>query len=319
VSSVPLVICLMGPTATGKTALAIELARRLPVGVISVDSALVYRRMNIGTGKPEPALLAAIPHRLIDIREPWESYSAGEFVRDARTAIAEVVSTGRVPLLVGGTMLYFRSLWQGLSALPEGDSEVRAAIDRRAAAIGWPALHGELARVDPSSAERLRPTDRQRIQRALEVWQLTGVPLSAQQGRASPPDDLRFLRIALIPGERRLLHARIEARFRAMLAQGFVAEVEGLMQLPEMRAERPAMRAVGYRQLWGMLAGDHDRAEAERRALAATRQLAKRQLTWLRHEVREQCFAMEESHLSAKVEAVLHSHGVRDALSASSG
>jgi tRNA dimethylallyltransferase len=318
-SSVPLVVCLMGPTATGKTALAIELARRLPVGVISVDSALVYRRMNIGTGKPEPALLAEIPHRLIDIREPWESYSAGEFVRDVRAAIAEVVSAGRVPLLVGGTMLYFRSLWQGLSALPEGDSEVRAAIDRRAATLGWPALHAELARIDPPSAARLQPTDRQRIQRALEVWELTGIPLSVQQGRASPPTDLRFLRIAVIPGERQQLHARIEARFREMLARGFVAEVIGLMQLPEMHADCPAMRAVGYRQLWGMLAGDYGRAEAERRALAATRQLAKRQLTWLRHEVCEQRIAMHESRLPGEVEAVLRSHGVQDALSESSG
>jgi tRNA dimethylallyltransferase len=318
-STVPLVICLMGPTATGKTALAIELARRLPVGLISVDSALVYRRMNIGTGKPDAGLLAEIPHRLIDIREPWESYSAGEFVRDVRTAIAAVVSTGRVPLLVGGTMLYFRSLWQGLSALPEGDSEVRAAIDRRAAAIGWPALHAELARVDPRSAQRLQPTDRQRIQRALEVWQLTGIPLSVQQGRASPPGDLRFLRIAVIPGERQLLHARIEARFREMLARGFVGEVEALMQLPDMRADCPAMRAVGYRQLWEMLAGNHDRAEAERRALAATRQLAKRQLTWLRHEVCEQHIAMEATDLAGAVEARLRAHGVQDAISESSG
>jgi tRNA dimethylallyltransferase len=309
----------MGPTATGKTALAIELARRLPVGVISVDSALVYRRMDIGTGKPEPTLLAEIPHRLIDIREPWQSYSAGEFVRDVRTAIAEVVSAGRVPLLVGGTMLYFRSLWQGLSVLPEGDPAVRAAIDQRAADVGWPALHAELARVDPSCAARLQPTDRQRIQRALEVWQLTGVALSVQQGRAVPPGDLRFLRIAVLPGDRRLLHARIEARLSEMLLQGFVAEVEGLMQLPEMHAGRPAMRAVGYRQLWGMLAGDYDRAEAERRALAATRQLAKRQLTWLRHESCEQLFAMETTGLPGAVEAALRAQGLRDALSPSSG
>jgi tRNA dimethylallyltransferase len=318
-STVPLVVCLMGPTATGKTALAIELARRLPVGLISVDSALVYRGMNIGTGKPDAGLLAEIPHRLIDIREPWESYSAGEFVRDVRTAIAEVVSAGRVPLLVGGTMLYFRSLWQGLSVLPEGDSEVRAALDLRAAVVGWPALHAELARVDPRTAERLQPTDRQRIQRALEVWQLTGVPLSTQQGHASPPDDLRFLRIAVMPGERQLLHARIEARFSEMLAQGFVGEVEELMQLPDMRADCPAMRAVGYRQLWEMLAGNHDRAEAERRALAATRQLAKRQLTWLRHEVCEQRIAMEANDLAGAVEARLRAHGVQDAISVSSG
>lgn len=317
-SSVPLVICLMGPTAAGKTALAIELARRVPLGVISVDSAMVYRRMNIGTGKPAPGLLAEIPHRLIDIREPWERYSAGEFVRDARAAIAEVLSIGRVPLLVGGTMLYFRSLWQGLSALPGGDSDLRAAIDRRAADVGWPALHAELARVDPLSAERLQPTDRQRIQRALEVWQITGVPLSAQQGRASPPGDLRFLRIAVVPDDRQLLHDRIKARLGEMLLQGFVGEVEGLMQLPGMRADFPAMRAVGYRQLWGMLTGDCGLAEAERRALAATRQLAKRQLTWLRHEACEQRLAMEAPHLAGKVEAILRLHGVQDALSVSS-
>lgn len=309
----------MGPTAVGKTALAIELARRMPVGVISVDSALVYRRMDIGTGKPGPALLAEVPHRLIDIREPWESYSAGEFLRDARAAIAEFVAAGCVPLLVGGTMLYFRSLWHGLSALPEGDAEVRADIDRRAALDGWPALHAELARVDPPSAARLQPNDRQRIQRALEVWQLTGLPLSAQQGRASAPADLRFLRLAVLPGDRKLLHARIESRFRAMLAQGFAGEVEQLMRLPEMHADRPAMRAVGYRQLWGMLAGDYDQATAERRALAATRQLAKRQLTWLRHEPGVQAFAMESADLPGAVEAVLRSQGLRDALSASSG
>lgn len=317
--SSPLVICLMGPTAAGKTAVAVELARRFPVGLISVDSALVYRGMDIGTGKPGPEILAEVPHRLIDIREPWESYSAGEFLRDGRAAIAETVAAGRVPLLVGGTMLYFRSLWQGLSELPPADSEVRAAIDLRAAAIGWPALHAELARIDPLTAQRLHATDRQRIQRALEVHALTGVPLSAQQGRALPATDLRFLRIALIPENRRLLHARIEARFSEMLARGFIAEVEGLMQLPQMGVDCPAMRAVGYRQLWAMLAGDYDRAEAERRALAATRQLAKRQLTWLRHEAYELRIAMESSDLVAEVGAALLAHGVRDALSESSG
>ena len=316
--SPPLVICLMGPTAAGKTALAVELARRFPVSIVSVDSALVYRRMDIGTGKPGPEVLAEVPHQLIDIREPWESYSAGEFLRDARAAIEGIVAAGRVPLLVGGTMLYFRSLWQGLSELPQADGEVRAEIDLRAAAIGWPALHAELALVDPLTAQRLQPADRQRIQRALEVYRLTGVPLSAQQRRASHTSDLRFLRIAVIPQDRRLLHARIEARFREMLGRGFVAEVEGLMQLSEMRADRPAMRAVGYRQLWGMLAGDYDRAEAERRALAATRQLAKRQLTWLRHEVCELRISME-ADLVAEAAAALRTHGVRDALSASSG
>jgi tRNA dimethylallyltransferase len=318
-SSSPLVICLMGPTAAGKTALAVELARRFPVGVISVDSALVYRGMDIGTGKPGAEILAEVPHRLIDIREPWESYSAGEFVQDVRVAIAGVVAAGRVPLLVGGTLLYFRSLWQGLSALPTADSEVRAAIDRRAAAIGWPALHAELASIDPLTAQRLHPTDRQRIQRALEVHALTGIPLSAQQGRASPASDLHFLRIALIPENRQLLHARIEARFNEMLARGFRTEVEGLMQLPEMRVDCPAMRAVGYRQLWGMLAGDYDRAEAERRALAATRQLAKRQLTWLRHELCELRIAMESHDPVAEAVSALRERGVRDALSASSG
>lgn len=309
----------MGPTAVGKTALAVELARRFPVSVVSVDSALVYRGMDIGTGKPGPEILAGVPHRLIDIREPWESYSAGEFVRDARAAIDDIVATGRVPLLVGGTMLYFRSLWQGLSELPEADSAVRAAIELRAAAVGWPALHAELARIDPLTAERLHPTDRQRIQRALEVYQLTGVALSAQQGRASPASDLRFLRIAVMPEDRKLLHARIEARFSEMLARGFIGEVEGLMQLPDMRADCPSMRAVGYRQLWAMLAGDYDRPEAGRRALAATRQLAKRQLTWLRHEVCELRIAMEASDLLAEAGAGLRAHGVQDALSESSG
>jgi tRNA dimethylallyltransferase len=279
-------ICLAGPTAAGKTALAVELATRYPLSIISVDSAMVYRGMDVGTGKPGDDVQAVAPHRLIDLRHPWESYSAGDFVADARAAIAEVVASGRVPLLVGGTLLYFRALLSGLAPLPQADPQVRAAIEERAAVGGWAALHAELAALDPASASRIAPGDKQRIQRALEVRALTGQPLSALQARAGTAGaaGVRFVRLAILPGDRAVLHKRIEARFDAMLAAGFVEEVRRLRSLPEMHERCPSMRAVGYRQLWQMLAGDCSHDDAVQAGLAATRQLARRQLTWIRAE-----------------------------------
>lgn len=277
-------ICLMGPTATGKTALAIELARMLPVALISVDSAMVYRGLDIGTGKPDRAQRAEIPHALIDIRDPETPYSAGEFVRDAQAAIAAAAAAGRVPLLVGGTHLYFRSLVAGLAPLPPADPALRAAIDAEALERGWPALHAELAAVDPAAAARIGPDDRQRIQRALEVLRATGRPLSAHWSPPAAPAGTGFRCFALLPDDRADLHARIAARFDAMLAQGLVGEVAALAARPGLRPELPAMRAVGYRQLLEHVAGRATLAEARDRAVAATRQLARRQLTWLRGE-----------------------------------
>ncbi len=296
-----LAICLFGPTATGKTRLAVELATRGPFEIISVDSAMVYRGLDIGTGKPDAQTLQAAPHRLIDIRDPWEAYSAGDFVRDAAAAIAEVRAAGRVPLLVGGTFLYFRALLTGLSPLPRADLRLRAALDERASAEGWPALHAELARVDPAAAARIAPVDRQRIQRALEVFQLTGRPLSALQGQRTPAIEGRFLRLALVPGARAELRALIAARFRQMIAAGFIEEVRGLMQRPLMDLTRPAMRAVGYRQVWAFLAGRTGQVEAEEQAIVATARLAKRQLTWLRSEPVDAALHADAKNLAEQV------------------
>jgi tRNA dimethylallyltransferase len=298
-------VCLMGPTAAGKTELALELAGRLPVGLVSVDSAMVYRQLDIGTGKPSPETLARYPHRLIDIRDPWEQYSAGDFVRDASRAISEISAAGRVPLLVGGTLLYFRSLTQGLSSLPAADAGLRAELDARAAREGWPALHAELAVLDPVAAARIGVTDRQRIQRALEVCRLTGQPISAQQVRSAVADRTRFLKIGLVPRDRKVLAGRIERRLRGMLERGFVAEVERLLAMPGMQAGSPALRAVGYRQIAEFLAGRRSRTDAEIRALAATRQLAKRQLTWLRQEDCDLWLDMESGRLLADFEGAV--------------
>ena len=279
-------LCLAGPTAAGKTAAALAIAARHPVEIVSVDSALVYRGMDIGTAKPTPAERAAVPHHLIDILDPRESYSAARFVADVQRLATEIAARGRTPLLVGGTMLYFKALFDGLDAMPESDPATRAALDAEAAARGWPALHAELARVDPATAARLPPTDAQRIQRALEVFRITGRPLSAFHGGTSragtPPPPL----IALEPADRAWLHTRIGARFDTMLAAGFVAEVEALRARGDLHAGLPAMRCVGYRQAWALRdEGPLDGARlAALRAqgCAATRQLAKRQLTWLR-------------------------------------
>ncbi len=278
-------ILLMGPTAAGKTDLAVELAARYPVELISVDSALVYRDMNIGTGKPSAAVLARCPHHLVDILDPSESYSAGQFVRDAAQLIADIQARGRVPLLVGGTMLYFRALLRGIAEMPEANPEFRAALDRRAVLVGWPALHAELAERDPVAALRIGPNDAQRIQRALEVMHLTGRSMSAVQAEARPPlPETQFISIGLSPTDRAALYARIEARFLQMMAAGFLDEVRALYSRSDLHAELPAIRAVGYRQLWQHLAGACSLEAAIQLGIVATRQLARRQLIWMRAE-----------------------------------
>jgi len=278
------VICLMGPTASGKTEIALRLADAFPVDLVSVDSALVYRGMDIGTAKPDARTLARYPHALIDIRDPEQSYSAGEFVRDAQRQIEMSHARARIPLLVGGTMLYFRSLIGGIADLPDADVAVRAAIDAEAARRGWPALHADLAKVDPRAAARINENDSQRIQRALEVFHVSGRPLTDWQSATSTVARYAFIKLALIPEPRSVLHARIGDRFERMLASGFVEEVERLRQRPELTAAHPSMRSVGYRQLWDFLERRFNLPETRSRALAATRQLAKRQLTWLRRE-----------------------------------
>ncbi len=283
-------LALAGPTASGKTAAALALAERLatrrPVEVISVDSALVYRGMDIGTAKPTAAERAAAPHHLIDIRDPLQAYSAAEFAADATRLIAEANARGHLPLLVGGTMLYFKALFEGLSAMPRADAAVRAALEAQAAAHGWPALHAELARVDPPTAARLSPNDSQRIQRALEVWRVSGRPLSsfhATKKEANSSDLARAgVLFSLEPQARGWLHERIAQRFDTMLAQGFLDEVRALRARGDLHPELPSMRCVGYRQAWEALSGDWPLAELRERGVAATRQLAKRQLTWLR-------------------------------------
>jgi len=272
---------LLGPTASGKSALAVKLAAKLPVEIVSMDSALVYRGMDIGTAKPGAALRAQVPHHLIDIIDPDQSYSAGRWREDALSKIDEIFARKAIPLLVGGTMLYYRALTAGLDALPQADARIRAAIEAEAASRGWPALHAELEQVDPKSASRIAPSDAQRIQRALEVWRIAGTPLSDLQGIARKELPFELKGIALVP-ERALLHQKIEMRFEAMLQLGLIDEVKQLKRKYRLSAAMPSMRAVGYRQVWEYLEGKSDQATMRERAVAATRQLAKRQLTWLR-------------------------------------
>jgi len=286
-------IALAGPTASGKTAAALALAERWPVEIISVDSALVYTHMDIGTAKPSRQELAAAPHHLIDIRDPRQPYSAAEFCRDAAELVAHIRARGRLPLLVGGTMLYFKAFFEGLDDMPAADPQVRAALAQEAASQGWPALHAQLAEVDPTTAARLEPQDSQRISRALEVWRVSGQPLSAFQTRAARPAavaDPNHVLLSLEPNDRAWLHQRIAQRFEHMLAHGFVDEVRALMARGDLHAELPAMRCVGYRQAWQLLEQQAlstplTAAQSQQlrdTGIAATRQLAKRQLTWLR-------------------------------------
>ena len=278
----PLAIFLMGPTASGKTDLAIQLHQQLPVEVISVDSALIYRGMDIGTAKPSKAELALAPHRLIDICDPAESYSAANFRTDALREMQEISAQGKIPLLVGGTMLYYKALLEGLSPLPSADEKVRSEIEAKAALIGWAGLHQELCKIDPISAQRINPNDSQRINRALEVFYLTGktlTELTAQKGEALPYDILQF---AIAPEQREVLHLRIEQRFHKMIELGFQQEVEKLYRRPDLNENLPSIRCVGYRQMWEYLRGDYDHDEMVFRGICATRQLAKRQITWLR-------------------------------------
>jgi len=295
----PTCIALAGPTASGKTAAALAIAQRWPVEIISVDSALVYRGMDIGSAKPTPDELAAVRHHLIDIRDPLNAYSAAEFVLDAKRLMREISARGRRPLLVGGTMLYFKALMQGIDDMPKADPGVRAQIALQAQTKGWPAMHAELAKVDPITAARLQPQDSQRISRALEVFKISGQPLSFFQTRNTAKDvadlhpniDFNFRLISLEPLERSWLHARIAARFDAMLAAGFMDEVKALRARGDLHADLPSMRCVGYRQAWEALEGTSPMAELRDKGIFATRQLAKRQITWLR--------SMPERHLVA--------------------
>lgn len=305
----PRAIALMGPTASGKTALAIEWAQRLGGEIVSIDSALVYRGLDVGSAKPTCAERAAVPHHLIDIREPWQPYSAAEFAADARIAIDAIVARGRWPILAGGTGLYFHALLHGLSDMPPADAGVRAQIEAQARERGWAALHAELAAVDPATAARVHATDAQRIQRALEVHRVSGRTMSewrAAAPAARPP--VRVLQLALVPRDRAVLHGRIERRFDAMLDAGFIDEVRALRARPELAGhpaplDLPALRAVGYRQAWEYLDGAVDKATFRARAIHATRQLAKRQLTWLRGRLDVRAF--DPAHDRADLETAL--------------
>ncbi|WP_144636509.1 tRNA (adenosine(37)-N6)-dimethylallyltransferase MiaA [Bordetella genomosp. 13] len=280
-----LVICLAGPTAAGKSAACLALARRWPLEIVNVDSATLYRGMDVGTAKPSLQEQAQVPQHLLDIRDPTQSYSAAEFRTDALRLIDEIRARGRVPLLAGGTMLYYKALRDGLDDLPQADPALRAELEAQAAARGWPALHADLARLDPCTAARLSPNDSQRIQRALEICRLSGRPMSELlSGLDKTPgaDASRYRTISLEPADRAGLHARIAMRFDAMLENGFLDEVRGLHARPDLHPELPSMRCVGYRQLWGHLDGDVDLPTAREQGIAATRQLAKRQITWLR-------------------------------------
>jgi tRNA dimethylallyltransferase len=281
----PLALLLMGPTASGKTELALELAKDLGGEIVSVDSALVYRGLDIGTAKPSLEIRAQIPHHLIDVLDPAENYSAGRFAREANGAIEAILARGKLPILVGGTMLYFRALLYGMAPLPEADPKLRREIDVQAEKLGWPALHARLAEIDPKAALSISPNDSQRIQRALEVYWLTGRPISSFWQK-TPQKALPFrpFKIVICPRDRALLHHRIEQRFSAMLEQGLVEEVARLYRRGDLHPDLPAIRSVGYRQVWGYLAGEYDFATMVHKAICATRQLAKRQLTWLKRE-----------------------------------
>jgi tRNA dimethylallyltransferase len=303
------VVLLMGPTGAGKTDLAIHLAERLPVEIVSVDSAMVYRGLDIGTGKPDAQLLRRYPHHLVDIVDPSQAYSAGQFVHDAQRLITAIHARHKVPLLVGGTMLYFRALRRGLAELPTADPEIRAAIVAQADAIGWPALHARLAGIDPQAAARIQPNDGQRIQRALEVFQITGSTLSDLHAAGAPPDSrFNFMAAAWIPGDRERLYEAIGVRFRQMMQRGLLGEVERLFARDDLDPGLPALRSVGYRQLGEHLRGATDLQAAVANAIFATRHLARRQLIWLRAEREIHCFDPLESGASAHMEQFVAAH-----------
>jgi tRNA dimethylallyltransferase len=300
------IICLMGPTASGKTNLAVGLVQHFPLEIISVDSALVYRDMNIGTAKPEAAILAVAPHHLIDIRDPAEAYSAAHFRQDALCLIEDIHARGKIPLLVGGTMLYFRALQKGLADMPAADPVVRAQLAEEGLELGWAVLHQRLALIDPDAAARINPNDAQRIQRALEVYLLTGKNISTwQQEQADVLVGYDIHNLIVAPKERSILHARIAQRFEQMLAAGFIAEVEQLHARSDLNLDTPAMRSVGYRQVWEYLEGKLTYDEMRDKGIIATRQLAKRQLTWLRSWSDAVWFESEAQDLYQQVASVV--------------
>ncbi len=286
----PKVILLMGATATGKTDLALAIGRQFPVEIISVDSALIYRGMDIGTAKPEPQVLDSVPHHLVDIIDPAEPYSVWDFVQQSRQLVNEISARGRIPLLVGGTMMYFHAFERGLNRLPEADETIRQRLNHEAQQIGWQAMHDRLVEVDPVSANRIRPTDTQRIQRALEVYELSGESLSELQQNASVSYDGKIEKIILAANDRASLHQRIETRFLDMLEQGFVEEVTHLKARDDLNLSLPSMRCVGYRQIWQYLEGELTHPQMIEKGVVATRQLAKRQITWLRKQDDEKAF-----------------------------
>jgi tRNA dimethylallyltransferase len=304
---IPAVPLILGPTGAGKTDLALRLAERHDVEIVSVDSAMVYRGMDIGTGKPPAEVLRRHPHHLVDILDPLQSYSAGQFVRDARRAIDDIRGRGKLPLLVGGTMLYFRALRRGLADMPAADPGVRAAIDAEAAQRGWPAMHADLAAHDPTAARRIQPNDAQRIQRALEVYRLTGKTLSELHAAQPASSDLTFAAYAWVPSDRERLYAAIESRFHAMMRAGLLDEVRKLHVRGDLHADLPAIRSVGYRQLWEHLSGRDTLESATQRAIFATRHLARRQLIWLRAEPEIVWLDALESDAAAQMEhAITH-------------
>lgn len=295
-------IFLMGPTASGKTHLAVTLVKHLPCDIISVDSAMVYRGMDIGTAKPSPEILVQAPHRLIDIRDPKETYSAGQFCSEALREIQMIHARGRIPLLVGGTGLYFRSLQYGLSELPSANPQIRQRLVEQAKQLGWPALHQQLAHIDPLTAQKIHPHDPQRIQRALEVYEITGYPLSFWYRQATTEKwETPVVKIVLAPVQRNVLHVRIAQRFQTMLAHGLIEEVDSLFKRGDLNLEFPALRAVGYRQVWHYLTGKLDYENLILQGIIATRQLAKRQLTWFRSETETRWFDSQSADVSQQV------------------
>ncbi len=302
-TTLPQAILLMGPTASGKTAIAMALAQHFPVELISVDSAQVFRDMNIGTAKPDAATLREFPHHLIDLISPEEAYSAARFRHDALEAMADITARGKIPLLVGGTMLYFKALLEGLAELPKACPETRADIDAQANSLGWPAVHAELAKVDPVTAARLHPTDAQRVQRALEIYRLSGRPMSAllDEGQKQAPA-YDYLSLGLLPSDRSVLHARIAERFDAMLAAGLENEVSELRQNYQLTPDLPSMRCVGYRQVWEAQDGTSPRSEMRDRGIYATRQLAKRQITWIGNTLKPEIFNCLSPSLLQQIE-----------------